>query len=747
MACSNTRYLKGSEKLYTGSTLTITDKAASKSDRSALKSELSNAIRPKPNRTLLGMRVRLLAYNLAGEPKRSKGIRYNIRNKFGEPPVLDSDFGLDHNRQVLQNILENKGFFYPVVKGDTTVKGKKMSAHFDVQTGRQYHIREVTFITDTTQLSKNVAATSDKTLLKKGVAYNLDLIKAERERIDKVLKEQGYYYFQPEYLFAQADSTVGDYEVDLYVRIKNNETPEQAYEQFSIRNVYIYPGYSIDRYRSDTSKTKAEKFGGFYIVDPRHRYKPVVFTQSMQFAPGDLYNLTDHNLALNRLINIGTFKFVKNRFEQIGRNQMDAYYYLTPYPRKSLRLEIGANTKNDSRVGSQVTVSWRHRNAFRGAELLTLKVNGGFEMQYGAKQTSQPNIYQLSAEVGVAVPRFIVPFFKIKASSLFPPKTVFSTGYEFQLKQGLYDIQSFKIGIGYVWKEEIRKEHKFNPININYVRTNQINKDTTIIINYNTLVFNGLIIGPSYEYTFNSNVTNPNRPNFYFNGLADLSGNILGLIMGTRITDTPFVPKQVLGTDFAQYVKAQLDFRYFYPLSKKLNWANHLILGLGVPYGNSYRLPNVKQYFSGGNSSLRGFRSRTVGPGTFNTEELMEAGQYVEVLADLKLEMSTELRWKVYRFFQLGVFADAGNVWNYRDESSYPGGKFNADFYKQLAVDAGIGIRLDFSILLLRGDFAIPIRKPWLAEGDRWVFNQIALGDPHWRSQNIIFNLAIGYPF
>ncbi len=745
--CSNTRYLKGNQKLYTGSSVKITDQEASKSERSSLKSELASSIRPKPNSSFLGMRIKLYAYNLAGEPKRSKGMRYNLRNKFGQAPVLDSDFSMEHNIQVMQNMLENKGYFYPIVKGDTVVKGKKMEARFDVKTGRQYKIRNVTFVTDTSQLSKNVAATADKTMLKKGTPYNLDLIKGERERIDKALKETGYYYFKPEYLYAQIDSTVGDYEVDMYVRVKNNETPDQAFKQFSIRNVYIYPGYSIDRYNSDTSKRKAEKYGGFYISDPRHRYKPVIFTQSMQFASGDLYNLTDHNLALNRLINIGTFKFVKNRFEQVSSDQMDVYYYLTPYPRKSLRLEIGASTKNDSRVGSQITVSWRHRNAFRGAELLSLKVNGGFEMQYGGNVTSQPNIYQLSTEIGITFPRFIVPFIKIKPSSLFPPKTTFVTGYEFQVKQGLYDIQSFKIGMGYIWKEEIRKEHKFYPININYVRTNQIDKDTTIIINYNTLVFNGLIIGPTYEYTFNSNVTHPKRPNFYFNGLADFSGNLLGLIMGTRITDTPFVPKQVLGTDFAQYVKVQLDFRYFKPITPKTNWASRALFGLGFPYGNSYRLPNVKQYFSGGNSSLRGFRSRTVGPGTFNAQELMDKGDYVEILGDLKLELSSELRTKVYKFFQVGLFVDAGNVWNYRAESAYPGGKFSKDFYKQLAVDAGVGVRLDFSILLLRGDFAIPIRKPWLADGDRWVFDQIALGDPHWRSQNIIFNLAIGYPF
>jgi outer membrane protein assembly factor BamA len=169
--------------------------------------------------------------------------------------------------------------------------------------------------------------------------------------------------------------------------------------------------------------------------------------------------------------------------------------------------------------------------------------------------------------------------------------------------------------------------------------------------------------------------------------------------------------------------------------------------GIGIPYGNSYQLPNVKQFWAGGNSDLRGFASRLLGPGTFNEQTVYGTNKFIETLGDMKLEMNLELRQHLYKIFNLGVFMDAGNIWLSHYNAGLPGSQFSGSFYKELAVDAGAGLRLDFKILILRLDLGIPLRKPWLPENDRWVTSNIRLADPKWRKENFVFNLAIGYPF
>lgn len=662
-ACSNTKHLPEGETLFIGSNTKIVDREnTTRKQQKVLEDDLNGSVRPKPNSKILGMRLKLTIYNLAGEPKKEKGLRNWLRTKVGEPPVLGSKVDMEHNRSLLENMLENKGFFYPTVTGNLEVKNRKSKAHFEVVTGKQYTIRNVEFITDSTKVSRDVADVSWKSLLKKDAPFNLDLIKAERERIDRHLKEIGYYYFTPDYIIVRVDSTIGDNKVDMYVKIKDG-IPEEAKDAYLINNVFIYPNFRMNddrvRHRDSTGRMRRGNrnadtlfYERYYIVGNTKLYKPFVFTQAMQFKPGEYYNRTDQNKSLNRLINMGTFKFVKNEFKPVYPDftpHLDAYYYLTPYPKKALTAEIGASSKSDSRVGSQFSVSWRNRNTFRGAELLAVKLTAGFEAQAGGK-IKRPPTYQFGIEPSLTIPRFVVPFFNPRSSSTFVPRTIFRVGYDYVLRPKLYGLQSFKGSYGFAWKEDIRKEHQLFPINITYVKTDTLNKDTTFTINYNNLIFEGLIIGPTYEYTYNSRINDPNKHDIYFNGLVDLSGNLLGVAQGAAI-DEP--QKNVLGAKYAQYIKLQTDLRHYmhYGVDPSAIWANRLLLGFGFPNGNSFQLPNIKQFFSGGNSSLRGFRSRLVGPGTFHED--IDSLTFIETSGDLKMEVNIEFRGKLYSFIHV----------------------------------------------------------------------------------------------
>ncbi len=744
-SCSNTRHLPAGENLFRGSKVHIKDHEASKKERKVLINDLVGTVRPKPNTKTLGVRLKLSLYNSVGDTKKKKGIRPWLRNKIGEPPVLASSVHLSNTKALMVNLLQNRGFFEASVSArmDTTKK-RKSTALFDVVTGPQYTINKVYFRKDSTMISHDVDSTFSQTLLTPGAPYNLDLIKAERNRIDRTLKEVGYFFFKPDYILVIVDSSIGDHKVNMYVKLKHREIPPEAYREYFINDIFVYANYRLRGKESDTSKANEVIVDSqYHVIDGRKTFNPGIFSQALLFEKGDEYSLDDQNVSMSRLVNMGVFKFVKNRFEEAGDSLLDVYYYLTPYPKKSLRFEIGALTQNDNRAGTQGSISWRNRNAFKGAEELLFKIKGGFESQYSGP-VKQPGIFTFGAETDLSFPRFVVPFVNIQTSSRYLPRSIIKLKYNYETEATLLRISSYTASYGYDWKEGPHKEHQLYPLNFTYVKTDTLGKTESLNLLFRNLVFDGIILGPTYEYTYNSQNGPQRTHSVYFDGLIDLSGNILGI---AQKADYKTNPQALFGARYAQYVKLQPDFRYYLRLSDVTSIATRIMAGIGIPYGNSGELPNIKQFWAGGNSDLRGFPSRLVGPGTFNEYSLYQTNRYIETLGDIKAEVNLELRQKVYKFVNAAVFYDAGNIWLYNDNPAFPGGTFTSNFYKQLAADVGFGLRLDFKILILRLDLGMPVRDPWVTENNGWVFNKIDFSSSDWRRKNMILNIAIGYPF
>ena len=746
-ACNSTKYVPTGDKLYTGASLKLQKSTANKKYNKNLEEDLNGLLRPKPNSKLLGFRFKLGLYNMAG--KKNNFINKFLRNN-GEPPVLLSQVSLDRNIVLLVNTLENKGFFHAKVTGDTSIKGEFASAKYEAVAGTQYKINLINFPDDSSIISKIIREISPKTFLKKGNPFLLDVVKSERIRIDANLKEKGFYFFNPDDLVILVDSTIGNMLTNLYIQYKP-EMPSIARHQFVINNVFIYSNYNLNTAAKDTLKIDSVFYKNYYVIDRDKMFKPLLFEQMMRFKPGDLYNRTDHNLSLNRLINLGTFKFVKNRFEVVPDSfKLNSFYYLTPLPKKHISAEIGGLTKSNNVTGSELTVRWQNRNTFWAAELLSAKVYFGTEVQYSG-QFSGYNTLRYGAEVNLTFPRFIIPFFKFNTTGSFVPRTNLKIGYDILERQKLYSLNSYKFNFGYIWKESARKEHTLNPISINYVQPINVTPEYKTSVQDNPIlqriIDQQFTIGSTYNFNYNQLVNSEkNASGLYFNGLLDLSGNIAGLISGADIKNGKRV--SLFGSPFSQYIKTEFDTRYYLGVGTKSLWANRIIMGVGVPYGNSAILPFVKQFFVGGNNSLRGFRSRSLGPGTFYGGQNVGAkGFFPDMTGDIKLEMNSEFRTNLVSILDGAAFVDAGNIWLFNDNADQPGGKFTSNFLKQLAIDAGIGFRIDLTILLLRLDVAIPLRKPWLPDGQQNVISQINFGSSAWRNQNLIYNLAIGLPF
>lgn len=740
--------------LYTGAKVKIENDTISKKEKQELQSALEANLTPKPNSTFLGMRPKLYFYNIAKEPKKDKGFNYWLKYKMGEKPVLLGDVDREFNKDIIVNYSENKGYFNAKATYDTVSKNKKAQVIYTVRPGARYMIDGVKFQKDSSLINQEIQNLTDRTLLKNGNPFDLDVIKAERERIDNRLKERGFYYFHPDNIIIQADSTVSkNHKVELNVKLKDN-APDLSTQQFSIDKVVVFPNYNIQdvregKYKIPMDKDSLDKYAheDIHVIDPQHKFKPKIFDRALYFKKGDLYNRSNHNLTLNRLISLGVFKFVKNEFVTSDslNHKFDAYYLLTPRQIQSLRLEALGRTNSANYAGSELNLNWTHRNFFRGAEQFKASIYGAFDVQIGGPENAK-NIFRAGANTQLSIPRIVAPF-RFNSSSAFVPRTNINLGFEFQNRTQYYTLNTFSASFGYLWKENIRKEHDLKIIDITLVSPakvtalyDSISKKSDAM---QRVVQKQLIFGPTYSYTY-TNTMQSKPTTFYYKGTLDLAGNITGLVTGANVKKDK--EKKIFGIPFSQYVKIENDIRLYHKFTEKTSLATRLIAGIAYPYGNSQNIPFSKQFFAGGSNSIRAFRARTLGPGSFDPRTI-GPDYYFDQSGDVKLEFNAEYRANLYKFLNVAAFVDAGNIWLINEDQQRPGAKFSKDFLNEIAVGAGVGLRLDFSILILRLDLAMPLRVPYYEKGDRWTFDRTNFGDSSWRKDNLILNIAIGYPF
>lgn len=744
-SCSTTKNIPEGDRLYTGAKLEWEN--GKKGDFKELKSGLNDRLRPKPNKKILGMPVKLWIYNMAN-PEKNKGVN-KLLKKAGEPPVLFSSVRPQYVSQVLQSYLGDNGFFQASATPEVKNEGKKKaSVVYTMEPATRYTIRKVEFNLDSSSLGRDIKRTTRRSLLKPGKYFSLDNIKSERERIDDRLKQRGYFYFAPDHILVEVDTTNNNGTVDLYVKIKPG-TPSNARTIYRIKSVSVYTNYSLED--SSQLRRAGKQYKDLKIVDPENLFRPSVFDHAIFLRPDSIYRLRAHTITTQRLVNLGTFKYVRSQFRP-SRNDtgmLNASFYLTPYPKRSLQFQVTGTSKSNNFVGSEVQITARNRNWLKAANQLDIKLAGGFETQVGGgkQQLSSTAGYSVTAGSSITIPRFFFPPFEYNLNSPTTPKTRFNVEYQLLTRRNLYNLNGFKFDLSYIWKPKRYTEHTLSPISVSLVLPFGITPLFDSILNTDPALKQSLqkqyILGTNYNISFNNQ--SPRRVHgFYLNGNIDVSGNLAGLII--KKTDST---KDLFGIPFAQYVRFTGEARHYWNLSTsaKSSWIMRTLVGYGIPYGNSTTLPFVKQYFIGGSNSLRAFRTRTLGPGTFrDTNSFLFANQ----AGDIKLELNTELRAKLFSIVNGAVFVDAGNIWLKEDSTvtGKPGSQFRlGNTFKELAVGTGIGLRIDASILVVRFDLAFPLRKPWLPEGQRWVINQIDFGSSQWRRDNLVLNIAIGYPF
>lgn len=750
-SCNSTKYLTEEETLYDEGKVVIHRDSMNTERKVEFETYMQGLLIPKPNKKLLGVRFKLGLYNMGGGPDSTTNFVRKWLKKKGEKPVLMADVNREYNENLLRNKMENLGFFNARVTSDTTINGKLGTITYDSYPGDIYRIQDIKFELDSAkQLGKDILETKTETLFKVGSNYNLDVVINERERIDNNLKSQGYYYFSPDDILVEVDSTIGKNKVDMFVTVKPT-TAEKAKTPQQIGNIFIYPNFTQTESGYQRGNNRKENLfeDNYFIIDSENTYRKKVLAKHIFFNKGDLYNRAAHNQTISHLVNLNAFKFVKNNFVESkdSANTLDVYYFLTPLQKRSLRLELIAKTASVYN-GTEANVNWTFRNAFKGFETLTFSVFGGYETQTGGNVNLNSSYLRYGAEMGITWPRLLSPY-KWAPSKRFIPKTYAKIGYEFLNRRTAYTLRSLTLNYGYNWKENETKQHDLALVEIIYVQPSgisaqyQAQMDTVPTLRH--IVDAQFSFGPNYTYTFTNTMESNRKHTFYAKAGFNTSGNVLGLIQGANYNDGKI--RNLFGTAYSQFVKAEVDLRHYMKLSANSQLASRVMIGTSYAYGNSRSLPYLKQYYSGGPNGLRAFRARAIGPGSSLPENIGSDNFFADQTGDFKLELNTEYRAQIAGMFHWAAFIDAGNIWLQNSDVNKPGGKLSGQFIKELAVGAGMGLRFDLDFLIIRTDLAMPLRVPYRPEGDRWVFKYIDFSNGPWRSDNLVFNLAIGYPF
>lgn len=746
--CSNTRYLSENEELCVDVKLKVNSEK--KLNKKAVKKELDNIANPKLNKKTLGLRAKLWVYNRVKKKPDTK-LRRWLKTKVGEPPVLMSSISPDKTSDIMISRLNSLGFFNSKVKYQVISKRKKAKLTYTVTINTPYTFNTVVFPSDNDTLSTYIKATQEKSIIKPGQQYNLDLLKEERARIDQVLKNRGFYFFNEDYLLFKIDTTTGNKTLNATLIVKD-DTPEKAKVKYILEDVYVIAGFSVD----DTTGTKNDTIliDGYHYIDNDSTFKPKVIIRSVFLKKGKRYSRKAHNQTISRLMGMGVFKYVNIKYEDTiidNEGRLKAFIYMTQIPSKSVQAQLEVITKSNNFTGPSLTLSYKNRNLLKGVEQFVFNTNGGFELQINGIQKRLS--YELGVNTQLYIPKFVTPFAIRNKLSMFVPKTKFDLGFRLLNRVLFFNMRSFHFSYGYTWKQTARKEHQFEPISINFARLFSTTPAFEQLLSENNFLRKSFeqqfTTGSNYSFTYNSLVGQEKKNQYYFNATLDLSGNAVSLVQSIYKHNKPSHenPYKIFGHEYSQYSKISTDTRYYYTISKKNKVATRLIAGIGIPYGNSNSMPYIKQFFSGGANSIRAFLPRTVGPGTYQLPDSLFKRTFLDQAGDIKLEGNLEYRFTIVSFLKGAVFADAGNVWLIRPNAELPGGEFTKQFYKQIAVGTGFGLRVDISFIVIRFDIGIPLRDPELPENERWVGDNIDFSSSAWRKQNVVLNIAIGYPF
>lgn len=751
-SCNPTKYVPQGETLLDKNHIIINKEGIKKAD-------LELFVKQKPNKRIFGTRFHLGLYNLS-DINKNKWPHSWLR-RIGEEPVIFDQYSTVKSRDQIKSFIGSKGYFdSPVVETVETNNGKT-KVTYTVDLRKPYTIRKLYYEIADTTIRKLFYFDSVNCMIVRGKPYDRDVLQAERSRFERFVKDNGYYGFSGDHIVFNVDSTIGNRQIDIYYKVKmllqtdqNNNVSHVSHSIYRVRNVNIYPDFvpkvaleGGETYRRSLDTTE---YNGYYFISPKEEQeiKFDLILQSLYLKPGSIFNITNTERTQSHLLSLKTYRLVNIFYTEVPEPDkkpgdvltLDCNIQLTLLGLQSFKAEI-EGTNSSGNLGGALNLIYQHKNLFHGAELFNLKLKGAYEGII--KNDTLRSIQEYGVETSLRFPKFLLPFLaKESFIKNYNPTTTLLASYNYQ-DMAFYRRTMANATFGYTWNGNIYNTHIVNPLQLNLINKLDIDPDfeKKIANSYQAYAYRDvLILGGNYSFIYSNQKIKKSRDYWFVRFNAEAAGNIPGFVSKLSGAVKNNGSYYIFGQPFAQYVRADIDFRYNIIVNDVSSIVYRGYLGAGIPYGNSVAIPVEKQYFSGGANGLRAWQVRTLGPGSFNPGN----DKLLNQTADIKIEANAEYRFKLFWILNGALFIDAGNIWSYNYDPATVGSQFNFNkFYNDIAVGTGTGIRLDLSFVMLRADMGIKLRDPRMNSGSKWIM----LNRAYNFKDDFTVVLAIGYPF
>ncbi|MBR5087172.1 MAG: BamA/TamA family outer membrane protein [Muribaculaceae bacterium] len=791
VACSTTKLLGDGEVLYTGVKKVQYNNLDTVKIESDVKDQIFSAINYKPNNPLYSPYIRnpfpigLWVYNhwytttnengkvtkiKEDSLKKIKGFKSWLYKALVAKPVLISNVRPQTRVTMIDELLHDNGYFgskssYSLEYSKNNPKKAKISYNIDLH--KPYTLGKITYLEDSAHIdaidrsikskkfnfSKSYSTDSliyfyiDSTAyiskyFKTGSRYCADSLNTVRINIANELRNRGYYYFRPEYIEYLADSVSQKGVINIQM-VKTSDIPEHAFTRFVTGNDTVFVENFTGRGVPDTVKSR------FCIIvkkQPVHISDRLI-SSCIRGLKGRPFRVGNMDVIQMNLARTGIFSSVnietvpKDSTDSIGNRFMDLRIYCTLDKPIEVKVEAQGTTKSNSFIGPGIGVGIKHKNIFGGAEQLSADLTGSYEWQTGkggAYKNSDFNSYEVGLDVSLAIPRLLAPRF-IDRTRRYLNWTRFTVGGEFLNRPNFFKMARMSAEMTWEWHARKYSQHRFTPFKLTYSNLLSTTAAFDSAYFFNRAVkqaFEDVFIPQMiYSYTLDRTF---GKNNIVWNITATEAGNLAYCLW--RAFGVKSGEMHIMNTYFSQFLKVQTQVVWTRSFLNEHKLVGRLLVGAAHAYGNFDEVPYMEQFYIGGSNSLRGFSVRSVGPGSYH-QEYENALSYYDQTGTFKLETNLEYRFPLLGYLKGAVFLDAGNVWLLKDDEFRPGGKLTGkNFFNEIALNTGLGVRFDMSMIVLRADLGIALHAPY-DTGQRGYFNIPRFKD------SLAFHIAIGYPF
>lgn len=787
--CSANKYLKEGEYFLNEQKI--------KGNKQISSGELEDLFRQRTNRKILGMRPYVAAYYLglrhynkqkALNNLEKLKLEYNKKREqdsltakqtrryerkierlerkankgnwfmrvVGEPPAIFDSTKAEQTAEQMNGYLFNKGFFNGKVTYEVKKKNKKANVTYFVTENSPYILDSINYVTNNDSIKQTLVETKNRSPIKSGSRYDRDHLNEEQSRIDKILKDRGYYDFSKDYVVFDVDSnSAGAHTVDIDIVIQNppDSSDHKVYKIGEVNFTATREHGTGSFITLDVSTYKNIN----YLSHGKFPYSRRVLNSKIDIHPGDLYSRTHALETQRQLSGLDMFGFIDISYRKDSVDQnLKTLIKVSPLPKYQFSAEAGLGVNVIQGIpGPFGNIGFRVRNIFGGLEIFDANIRYAIEGQL----TNNKEIFysnEVTGTLSLTFPQFILPFINKTQFNTNNPRTKITAAYTF-INQFQFRRTNFNASLNYSWQGGTTRIFSITPIEVGLINTRRITPEFQMFLEElftkgNNLIFSfdrSLVTDGSVSFTYNNIDFVANSKGFYNRAYAESGGSTLNLF-GKGLTDDN---NKIFGLRYFVYWKLSNDFRYYQPTGKKSKLVTRVNLGVARPYGKSPILPYERYFFTGGSSSMRAWLPRRLGPGSY-TPPVKNDGTFdysFEQPGEILIETNLEYRFPLVNIIQPiygALFIDAGNVWTFKEEQGRPGSKFSANsFLKELAVGTGFGLRLDLSFLIIRLDAGIKLYDPARKEGERFIGNKLRFNRPFGEKGQTVWNIGIGYPF